>query len=131
MSQIKVRMKNQMFDPVPFQYRNVVFPQQLAQNQQPNLQVPQKPLDPNADHKARNRIAAKKWREKKDETLYQLEQQNDILRAEALNLRNEALSISTENKVLEDELNYFQTFMTKIMNANQNLPLLMNPNQPQ
>ena len=67
--------------------------------------------------KARNRAAAKKWRDKKEELLYELEAENDKLREDALRLRNESLSLQTENQVLEDELRFFQSFMTKIMNV--------------
>jgi hypothetical protein len=69
------------------------------------------------DLKARNRVAAKKWRDKKDETLYQLEATNDHLREEALRLRNSALNLRAENAVLEEELQFFQSFMSKIMNV--------------
>lgn len=71
------------------------------------------------DIKARNRIAAKKWRDKKDSLLYQLEAKNDELRKTALSLRTTSLSLQTEISVLEDELRFFQTFMTKIMNSSQ------------
>lgn len=69
------------------------------------------------DVKARNRIAAKKWRDKKDCLLYQLEAKNDELRKTAMNLRTTSLSLQTEIRVLEDELRFFQTFVTKIMNS--------------
>lgn len=69
------------------------------------------------DLKARNRIAAKKWRDRKDEMLAGLEMANDTLRRDALSLRNEVLALQTENQVLEDELRFFQAFMTKIMNV--------------
>jgi hypothetical protein len=67
--------------------------------------------------RARNRVAAKKWRDKKDATLYDLEARNDQLRLEALRLRRQAMALQTENQVLEDELKFFQSFMTKIMNV--------------
>jgi hypothetical protein len=67
------------------------------------------------DLRARNKVAAKKWRDKKDETLSDLEGKNDQLRAEALDLRKQLMSLKTENHVLEDELKFFQSFMTKIM----------------
>ncbi|EAY18519.1 hypothetical protein TVAG_083740 [Trichomonas vaginalis G3] len=69
--------------------------------------------------KARNRKAAKKWRDKKDSTLHQLAETNDDLRKQALKLRSESLSLIAENRVLESELRFFQTFMTKIMGTNQ------------
>ena len=67
--------------------------------------------------KARNRIAAKKWRDKKDDSLYTFEALNDNLREEAMRLRNDSLTLLAENRVLENELRFFQTFMTKIMNG--------------
>ena len=67
--------------------------------------------------KARNRIAAKKWRDKKDDSLYTYEALNDNLREEAMRLRNDSLTLLAENRVLENELRFFQTFMTKIMNG--------------
>jgi hypothetical protein len=69
------------------------------------------------DLRARNRVAAKKWRDKKDEMLSNLESRNDQLRLEALRLRRQAMALQTENQVLEDELKFFQSFMTKIMNV--------------
>jgi len=76
----------------------------------------QPPKSPNKeDLRARNRVAAKKWRDKKDEILCELENTNDRLRHEALKLRTEIYSLQTENHVLEEELKFFQTFMTKFM----------------
>lgn len=97
--------------------------QQMANWQQGQFGIAQAPAPTTSseaskeDLKARNRIAAKKWRDKKDERLYELESSNDILRKDALTLRNEVLALQTENQVLEDELRFFQTFMTKIMNG--------------
>jgi hypothetical protein len=79
------------------------------------------PASPGHDHdkkddlRARNKVAAKKWRDKKDDTLYDLEARNDRLRGEALGLRKELMALKTENRVLEEELRFFQSFMTKIM----------------
>ena len=73
--------------------------------------------DHHEDIKERNRIAAKKWRDKKDSLLYELESTNDNLRSRALTLRNESLSLQTENKILKEELSFFQSFMTHIMNS--------------
>ena len=70
--------------------------------------------------KARNRIAAKKWRDRKDDSMHDLEIINDDLREQALELRNQCLALSAENKVLEKELRFFQSFMSKIMNINPN-----------
>lgn len=67
------------------------------------------------DLRARNRIAASKWRAKRDECLYELEAENDDLRKKALQLRTEITSLKTENEVLEKELTFFQLFMAKLM----------------
>jgi hypothetical protein len=64
--------------------------------------------------RARNRLAAKKWRDRKDETLYQLEATNDQLRQEALRLRAESCALQTLNQVLDDELKFFQSFMLNL-----------------
>jgi hypothetical protein len=76
---------------------------------------PPRPRDDKADLRARNRVAAKKWRDKKDDSLYDLEAKNDRLRAEALELRRQALALQSENHILEEELTFFQSFMAKIM----------------
>jgi hypothetical protein len=83
--------------------------------------------DGKEEFRARNRIAAKKWRDKKDETLYQLEATNDQLRKTALDLRRQILGIQTENRVLEEELKFFQAFMTKIMKVTPNQPGILPP----
>jgi len=69
------------------------------------------------DLKARNRVAAKKWRDRKDNTMHNLEEINDSLREQALDLRNQSMSLQAENKILENELRFFQVFMTRIMNV--------------
>ena len=68
------------------------------------------------DLKERNRIAAQKWRRKKDKYLSELESANDQLREQALALCGQAQALKVENKLLEDELQFFQSFMSKIMN---------------
>ncbi|OHT01190.1 hypothetical protein TRFO_32078 [Tritrichomonas foetus] len=92
----------------------------------PNPQI-HKEKSNHEDLKARNRIAAKKWRDKKDEALATLESANDELRKEALQLRNVVLSLKTETQVLENELRYFQSFMSRIMNKTPNKPNLPLP----
>ena len=72
-------------------------------------------LQQKLDHKERNRIAAQKWRAKKDECLSTLEEENDVLRKKVFDLQAQALQLSTENNVLESELQYFQQFMSRIM----------------
>ena len=69
------------------------------------------------DHKERNRIAAQKWRAKKDESLQTLEEENDVLRKKVYDLQAQALCLSTENKILDSELQYFQHFMSRIMSV--------------
>jgi hypothetical protein len=75
------------------------------------------PTDAKDGLRARNRIAAKRWRDKKDDTLYHLESINDQLRREALDFRRQLLMLQTENHMLEDELRFFQSFMTQVMNV--------------
>jgi hypothetical protein len=65
--------------------------------------------------KERNRIAAQKWRCRKDRYMTELETENDGLRKQALDLCLEAKSVLVENKLLEDELVFFQKFMSLIM----------------
>ena len=74
-----------------------------------------------SDIKARNRIAAKKWRTKKDNYLIELENENDSLRSETLDLIYKQHAIKVENAILEKELEFFQTFISKIINQ-QDLP---------
>lgn len=78
-----------------------------------------KALDPTEkkDLKERNRIAAQKWRKKKDKYLTELESANDVLRQQALSLCGQMQSLRVENKLLEDELQFFQSFMSKIMHV--------------
>lgn len=75
-------------------------------------------VDDKSDLKERNRMAAQKWRKKKDQYLSELEQTNDNLRQQVLDLSSEAQSLKVENAVLERELQFFQSFMSKIMNQN-------------
>jgi hypothetical protein len=64
----------------------------------------------------RNRLAAKKWRKRKDEHLYELESENDSLRQRCFQLCTAARELRVENTILEEELGFFQDFMRKIMN---------------
>lgn len=70
-----------------------------------------------SDLKERNRLAAAKWRKKKDQYLGELEEANDQLRKQALELLSQAQSLKIENQVLEAELTFFQQFMSKIMSG--------------
>jgi hypothetical protein len=67
------------------------------------------------DIKERNRVAAQKWREKKDQYLLELESSHDVLRKQALELNTELQLLRMENSLLEGELIYFQSFMSKMM----------------
>lgn len=69
------------------------------------------------DLKERNRIAAQKWRKKKDHYLGELEAANDELRKKTLELCNKVQALRVENSVLENELLFFQSFMAKIMSS--------------
>ena len=69
----------------------------------------------NADLKERNRIAAQQWRKRKDNYLSELEEKNDSLRKSVLKLQNQIHMLKAENKVLEEDLQFFQNFMHRIM----------------
>lgn len=78
---------------------------------------PPQAVDERKDLKERNRIAAQKWRQKKDHYLGELEEANDQLRKQALQLSSQIQSLRVENKVLENELLFFQQFMSKVMST--------------
>lgn len=63
----------------------------------------------------RNRKAAKKWREKRNESLSQLEALNDKLRNEALKLYSDMKTVRGQNQVLEKEIEFFQKFVSQAM----------------
>ncbi|KAK8840341.1 hypothetical protein M9Y10_030899 [Tritrichomonas musculus] len=67
--------------------------------------------------KERNRIAARKWRQKKESYLSSLELDNEVLRQKALKLYQEMQSIKIENGFLGKELQYFQDFMSSILKS--------------
>ena len=69
--------------------------------------------------KMKNRIAAKKCREKKNEFLNRLEMENDYLAHEVLKLSFQAIAIKSENKVLEENIAFFQSFLYTIMKKNK------------
>ena len=87
-----------------------------ARFQYPQVQVSEQ-ADERSDPKERNRIAAQKWRQKKDHYLAKLEESNDHLRRQALDLLSHLQTLKVENNVLENELVFFQQFMSKMMNA--------------
>lgn len=98
----------------PNEFLNPQFPLQV-----PPAPAPQSPqqTQQKLDHKERNRLAAQKWRAKKDQSLSTLEDENDHLRKTVFDLQSQALQLSVENKILESELQYFQQFMSKIMSV--------------
>ena len=65
--------------------------------------------------KERNRIAAKKLRDKKDKHFNEIEAENDELRIQALRLKKRRDSILVENQVLDRELQFFQRIISTIM----------------
>jgi predicted nuclease with TOPRIM domain len=71
------------------------------------------------DLKARNRIASKKWREKKNDFLHELEAENEQLRQQAWKLRDEVTTLRAECGILDHELSFFQAFISKMMNPKQ------------
>ena len=73
------------------------------------------PIPENADAKERNRIAAQQWRKRENNRLINLEEINDSLRITSLKLQYQIYTLKAENKILEEELQYFQRFMTKLV----------------
>lgn len=71
--------------------------------------------DANETIKIKNRMAAKKCREKKNAFLNKLETENDYLAREVLRLSYKALTLKTENKMLEENIVFFQSFLYSIM----------------
>jgi hypothetical protein len=69
-----------------------------------------------AGMKERNRLAAQKWRQKKDRYLIDLETANDALRKQALDLTTAVQFLKVENRLLQQELLFFQHFMSTVMN---------------
>jgi hypothetical protein len=65
--------------------------------------------------KERNRIAAQKWRDKKDRYLSDLEVKNDDLRKQAFQLNTQLQLLTVENGLLDNELAFFQSLMAKMM----------------
>jgi hypothetical protein len=79
--------------------------------------IPHMAEDDGLELKQRNRMAAQRWRERKNRYLVELEGLNDSLRKQALDLTNQLQLFKVENRMLESELAYFQSFMTNIMRA--------------
>lgn len=103
----------------PLKRRQVDFPNTIPQPQMaiPSQQEQMQQMQQKLDHKERNRLAAQKWRAKKDQSLSTLEDENDHLRKSVYDLQSQALQLHVENKILESELQYFQQFMSKIMSV--------------
>ena len=70
----------------------------------------------NSDLKEKNKIAAKKWRKKKENYLKKLEEVNDLLRNEVVKLYYQSKSLKVEINVFETELWFFQSVITTIVN---------------
>jgi hypothetical protein len=70
-------------------------------------------VDPEA--RERNRRAARKWREKQDDYLKELENENDVLRRQALQRSAELECLELANRVLDKELAFFEECMRRIM----------------
>jgi hypothetical protein len=77
------------------------------------------PANNQADDKGglreRNRVAAQKWREKKDHHLTELEAKNDSLRKQAFELNLQLQTLRLESNLLDSELTFFQGVMSKMM----------------
>jgi hypothetical protein len=55
----------------------------------------------------------------KNRYLIDLETANDALRKQALDLTSVAQSLRLENGLLQEELSFFQQFMSKVMNPSK------------
>jgi hypothetical protein len=62
-----------------------------------------------------HRAACRNWREKQNAYLNQLEDQNELLRAEALRLSFQAQGMNVENSLLAQQLAMFQHIMKTAM----------------
>ena len=76
------------------------YPQIVSNQPQQVLSAQEQAIQQKNDHKERNRLAAQKWRAKKDESLSTLEEENDVLRKKVFDLQAQALQLSTENNIL-------------------------------
>ncbi|OHT09759.1 hypothetical protein TRFO_21180 [Tritrichomonas foetus] len=95
---------------------DLIFPDYMWNDITMNECLDVHPIGPNNNStKIKNRLAAKRCREKKDQMLLQLEMSNDILRQEALRLSRQAMTLQIENRYLEDDLKFFQKFMAVLI----------------
>lgn len=69
--------------------------------------------------KEKNRIAAKRWRKKKDIYLEHLDSENFVLRTQVLSMLNKFQELKCETSFLNDELQFFQSFMSENMKINK------------
>lgn len=67
--------------------------------------------------KEKNRIAIKKWRNKRDNYIRELEKDNDILIKRALSLSNHFNELLEKNQSLNSEIQNFQSFMMNMFNV--------------
>lgn len=89
-------------------------------NQDENDQAPSKETEEN-NLRERNRIAAKKWRMKRDKYLEELEQENDELRKQAFVLYKQMQELRIESEFFNEEIQFFQSFMASIIHITPNL----------
>jgi hypothetical protein len=74
--------------------------------------------DSDSEHisvRERNRVAAQRWREKKNRFITNLEQDNADLRQRAFQSSVELRRLESTNKILEEELAFFQKVVARIM----------------
>jgi hypothetical protein len=69
------------------------------------------------DQRARNRRAASKWRQKNDEYLSKLEEDNNSYRRKAFDMLAQLRGMTLENSVLEEQLSFFQKFVSGVVNG--------------
>jgi hypothetical protein len=69
--------------------------------------------------KEQNRVAAQKWREKKESYRSALEDANEQLRAQAFRFLSQIQELRTENTILEQQLDFFHNLMRAIISPGQ------------
>jgi hypothetical protein len=92
--------------------------QRMSQDMMPPKREGDSPED-KADIKERNRLAAQTWRRKKDKRITELETANHCLRKQALNTASQLQTLKVENRILEEQLAFFQGVMAKMMGSSK------------
>lgn len=89
------------------------YPETVPSEDQKHVQS--KKSDEVESLRLKNRLAARKFREKRHEMMTKLEEANDSLRAKLYELTKTAIRFQVQNSVIERELQFFQTTMKSLM----------------